>query len=583
MTPRELADPVVKRRMAELETRTIMSRAMNRARSAEAVAEYLDRMIRIVPHPVGDATTAWHTPDELRANLPDDLLKQAGQTRQAVMQQFGPPIPEISTEQTLRVLGPWATLKMSWQRGDAEAVQDALDRLADALPTLAPPGVYPSEPQRAAEARYYAMGKFTWGWVLYFFGILLSLWALVTRWRSVWWLSVTVLVAAMGVHAYGIALRWYILGRIPVANMFEAVISSAWIGCAIALVAELVYRKRIFLLGAHATGFLALVLGQFIIPGGGTLTSIMGILDDVMLRIHTVLIIASYSLIFLAAVIATVYLFGYYLYRQPVRSAEMGLIVFIAGLATWIAATRWVFTPTLTPQGSPVASPEAVRMLGWLAGLALVALGVSGLLRRPPFHLSAGLGLLAFSAALLALTPFGFVRGTAVVMIAGGLTWGLLTGIGMLWRRATLAGEPAMSVQAAGGGAAAAVQLHMQRPILAGAMPGDEVRARDLPLWLHHFDWCHLIILNMVFVLLFVGIILGAVWADYSWGRPWGWDPKEVFALTTWIIYAVLIHVRFVVVNRGLWTAWLSIAGCLMMAFNWCFVNFYIVGLHSYA
>jgi len=146
MTPRELADPVVKRRMAELETRTIMARAMNRARSAEAVAEYLDRMIRIVPHPAGDATTAWHTPDELRANLPDDLLKEAGQTRQAVVQQFGPPIPEISTEQTLRVLGPWATLKMSWQRGDAEAVQDALDRLADALPTLAPPGVYPSEP-----------------------------------------------------------------------------------------------------------------------------------------------------------------------------------------------------------------------------------------------------------------------------------------------------------------------------------------------------------------------------------------------------------------------------------------------------
>ena len=47
--------------------------------------------------------------------------------------------------------------------------------------------------------------------------------------------------------------------------------------------------------------------------------------------------------------------------------------------------------------------------------------------------------------------------------------------------------------------------------------------------------------------------------------------------------FAILIHVRFVVRNKGLWTAWLSIAGCLMMAFNWCFVNFYIVGLHSYA
>ena len=87
----------------------------------------------------------------------------------------------------------------------------------------------------------------------------------------------------------------------------------------------------------------------------------------------------------------------------------------------------------------------------------------------------------------------------------------------------------------------------------------------------------------MAFVMLFVGIILGAVWADYSWGRPWGWDPKEVFAMNTWLVYAILIHVRFVVKRRGLWTAWLSVAGCLMMAFNWCFVNFFIVGLHSYA
>jgi ABC-type transport system involved in cytochrome c biogenesis permease subunit len=73
------------------------------------------------------------------------------------------------------------------------------------------------------------------------------------------------------------------------------------------------------------------------------------------------------------------------------------------------------------------------------------------------------------------------------------------------------------------------------------------------------------------------------VWADFSWGRPWGWDPKETFALNTWLIYAVLLHVRYVVRNKGLWTAWLSIAGCAMMLFNWFVVNYYIVGLHSYA
>ena len=114
-------------------------------------------------------------------------------------------------------------------------------------------------------------------------------------------------------------------------------------------------------------------------------------------------------------------------------------------------------------------------------------------------------------------------------------------------------------------------------------MPGDEALADRLPAWLQDLDWTHLIILNVVFVLLFVGIILGAVWADYSWGRPWGWDPKETFAMNTWLIYAILIHARFLAQRKGLWTAWLSVAGCAMMCFNWFVVNFYIVGLHSYA
>ena len=53
--------------------------------------------------------------------------------------------------------------------------------------------------------------------------------------------------------------------------------------------------------------------------------------------------------------------------------------------------------------------------------------------------------------------------------------------------------------------------------------------------------------------------------------------------MNTWIVYAILIHVRFIVKNRGLWTAWLSLIGCAVMAFNWYVVNMHIVGLHSYA
>ena len=55
----------------------------------------------------------------------------------------------------------------------------------------------------------------------------------------------------------------------------------------------------------------------------------------------------------------------------------------------------------------------------------------------------------------------------------------------------------------------------------------------------------------------------------------------EIAALT--IIFAILIHVRLNVKDRGLWTALLAVAGCLVMLFNWIFINFFLLGLHSYA
>jgi len=96
-------------------------------------------------------------------------------------------------------------------------------------------------------------------------------------------------------------------------------------------------------------------------------------------------------------------------------------------------------------------------------------------------------------------------------------------------------------------------------------------------------DGATMILMELAFVLLWAGIIMGAIWADHSWGRPWGWDPKEVFALNTFIVFVLLVHVRLKTRDKGLWTALLAIAGCGVMVFNWIVINFIISGLHSYA
>jgi cytochrome c-type biogenesis protein CcsB len=90
------------------------------------------------------------------------------------------------------------------------------------------------------------------------------------------------------------------------------------------------------------------------------------------------------------------------------------------------------------------------------------------------------------------------------------------------------------------------------------------------------------------FLFLGVGIITGAVWANEAWGTYWSWDPKETWSLITWIIYAIIIHFKYVsgrfgVKDLHLFTAAGSVVGFLAVIFTYFGVNFIISGLHSYA
>ncbi len=85
------------------------------------------------------------------------------------------------------------------------------------------------------------------------------------------------------------------------------------------------------------------------------------------------------------------------------------------------------------------------------------------------------------------------------------------------------------------------------------------------------------------FLMLTIGIITGAAWAYYAWGRYWGWDPKETWSLITWFIYAAFLHARFTRGWRGKKVAILSIIGFLAVLFTYLGVNLVLSGLHSYA
>ena len=78
-------------------------------------------------------------------------------------------------------------------------------------------------------------------------------------------------------------------------------------------------------------------------------------------------------------------------------------------------------------------------------------------------------------------------------------------------------------------------------------------------------------------------LITGAIWANESWGRPWGFDSKETGALVAWLTYAGFLHTR---ISRG-WTgrssAYFAIVGFLLVIFTYLGVSYLLPGLHSYA
>jgi cytochrome c-type biogenesis protein CcsB len=99
---------------------------------------------------------------------------------------------------------------------------------------------------------------------------------------------------------------------------------------------------------------------------------------------------------------------------------------------------------------------------------------------------------------------------------------------------------------------------------------------------LRSIDYCSYRIIGVGFPLLTIGIIAGGVWANEAWGSYWSWDPKETWALITWIIFATYLHSRITKGWEGKKTAILGSIGFLVIWICYLGVNFLGKGLHSY-
>ena len=490
----------------------------------------LRSMLLVVPPPGGTPQSAWLGIDRLASGAMTD-------TAHAGM-MGGAGIPGLDPTLQKQLSADWRKVQTAWSARDAAGAGEALNRLAAGLARIEP-RLYPERSRLALEHWYYKYSKLMGVWFLYALGFVILLAAFLGRHNTARRAGVLVFVIAFALHTVSIGVRWFLAGRVPIANMFEAVTGAAWLGAAAALVLEVWLRRspmrNLFATGASFFAMLALGAGYFMpVTLNSNISNTMPILNTVWLQIHVSLIIFGYAMIAVAFVTAVLYLS-----LRLVGTAEYDRYGEYRGVLAH--RSRLVqMTDVPAHRRGPAFFVGAAVAVAMAIVLALLLRGeIAGALSK--VLAPAGTGS-AIAHALYAVLL------VAVVVLGPPFVIWLLVGTALI--------------------------------ILGRDHAAESIR--DVPRGLV-LDGATMILIEAAFVTLWVGIVLGAGWADVSWGRPWGWDPKEVFALNTWLIFVGLIHIRLNVRDKGLWTAVLAVAGFLVMMFNWIGVNYFIIGLHSYA
>lgn len=302
-----------------------------------------------------------------------------------------------------------------------ESLDNIASQLRNNLAALSP-NVYPQIATLNREVRFYRLHFFAKAWMIYGLAFVVMAGVLWIKAFDFYWSALGIFAGGLIVHAYGFIDRMQIAGRPPVTNMYESVI---WVGfgiAAIALLFELIYRAKYYLLAAAPLSILCLILAD----------SLPAVLDPTISPL------------------------------VPVLRDNF-----------WLS----VHVPTIT-------------------------------LSYASFALAFGLGHILLGHYLFA--------------------------------------------------------------------PEAKTRIRSLSQWNYG-------VLQAGVLLLTTGIILGGIWAHFSWGRFWGWDPKETWALIALMCYVVPLHGRLVGWLKDFGMAVTSVVAFNAVLMAWYGVNFVLgTGLHSY-
>jgi ABC-type transport system involved in cytochrome c biogenesis permease subunit len=532
--------------------------------------------------------------DELIANFPQDRV-------QAVRRAWSELQAALADRDDDRLEKSQVTLAATL-RGLGESVEPLRRK---AVEEALPPGeqdesllaytAYPPQWKIDAEVRYNRTNPFQWSWVLSLLALACFCVAFGAARKPLFWTGLAVLLTCIVWTAYGFALRILVTGWAPVTNMYETVVYVPWV---------------MLILGVW---FLLLPLIWSGIRSAWRATAIpftweAAELDETQRALlgpkgWTTLNFAVLPARFAAMVGLFIFLSVMelshggrpYFPILPNLSDVAGLSGTVSSLGVWLVGiaclilTVW-FGPRflLTALLSPIFIPWSWRQSGAFGHM------VRDVYPRQMFAGAAAFGasvffLLASYAPVLdesfqPLQPVlrsNFWLTIHVLTIvasygAGMLAWGL----GVIALGYVLFGkyrDPVVPARLPEGMKPADHSdpnrpANRRPPEAVGVLANYAYRA-----------------IQVAVLLLAAGTILGGLWADVSWGRFWGWDPKEVWALISLLVYLAILHGRFAGWFNHFGLIFGTVFGATMIAMSWYGVNFVLptiakgsVGLHSY-
>jgi ABC-type transport system involved in cytochrome c biogenesis permease subunit len=416
------------------------------------------------------------------------------------------------------------------------------------------------------------------------------------RWTKI---SSWLVLLGFALHTFGLAGRWYIggIGRPPWTNLYESLLAFSW---GLVIFQVVLERKwKLPLLGAITIPLVFILMGMSVMTPNKSVEPLIPALQSNWLKIHVLFGVTSYAGFTVSACFGFLHLMrkGVSLSRIGAGLALMTLVnLSIAGGEEVFKDGHFYMAKTVMrqlPDGTQVKTKDTYREYEggpvitrmepvpvahvpfWISYAAFaLAAGLLWFRRRKPDGADMGDDPTPDQAVAsgqdLDFVSYG-VFGVALVA--------LLAFFGSIWagihasESLTLSSNPYLTMLLVTTAFFCIMFMLIQRRYQRF------LTALPTAPQLDEFSYK-----NILFAFPFQTLLLvtGAVWAYYAWGRSWGWDPKETWALITWFVYLIYLHGKLLMRWTPTLLSVIAIAGFVVLVFAFLGVNLVLSGLHSY-